>query len=85
MRGKLITPIILLIALLFTSIINIIYKVDNLESMIRLCMVFVIFLIVGKISETIIMKAIIKHSIIDEEEEIDNSMVEFEEEAIAEN
>lgn len=60
MREKLITPFIVLFALLVTSIINIFCRVDILDSMIRLLIVFIIFYIIGKISEKIIIKAINK-------------------------
>jgi hypothetical protein len=60
MREKLITPFIVLFALLTTSIFNIVYKVEIFHSMIRLLIVFVVFYMIGKISEKVIIKAIKK-------------------------
>lgn len=74
MREKLITPFIMLFALLITSIINIVFKVEIFDSMIRLLIVLVVFYMIGKISEKVIIKAINKDSITNTKSEDDEAI-----------
>lgn len=83
MREKLITPFIVLLSLTITSVINIIYKVEFYQGTIRLFIVLIIFYIIGKVAEKIIIKAIkkdeLKNSMI-ENDEVEDVMVEMTEE-----
>lgn len=74
MREKLITPFIMLFALLITSIINIVFKVEIFDSMIRLLIVLVVFYMIGKISEKVIIKAINKDIITNTKSEDDEAI-----------
>lgn len=58
MRRKYIAPLITLLALSVTSILNVIYRIDLYHSTLRLLLVFVIFYIIGKIAAGVIVKGI---------------------------
>lgn len=81
MRERYITPIVVLIALAITSILNIVYKIEFYNSVIRLLLVLILFYIIGKVAERIIVSTIIKESISKVEETIeDDDMVDLSEE-----
>jgi len=58
MRNKYISLAITLLALAITSVLNIAFQISFFHSVIRLLIVFIIFFIIGKLAERIIVKAI---------------------------
>lgn len=60
MNRRYIAPLVTLLALATTSILNIVYKISLYKSTIRLLIVFIIFYVIGKIAEKIIITVIHK-------------------------
>ena len=58
MNRRYIAPLVTLLALAATSVLNIIYKVSLYKSTIRLLIVFITFYVIGKIAEKIIVTVI---------------------------
>jgi|GEM_PF-4372421 len=58
MNRRYVAPLVTLLALAITSVLNIIYKISLYKSTIRLLIVFIAFYVIGKIAEKIIVAVI---------------------------